>query len=135
LQQLVRSLGISESVRFLGGRADVPAILNASDIFVLASAYEGNPLSVMEAMAAGLPPVCTAVGGVPELIQHEHTGLLVPPDDESALASALQRLIENSQLRSQLGQAAREYAQRHFDIAVMVKAYERFYLEQLGCTV
>ncbi len=135
LQQLVRSLGISESVRFLGGRADVPAILNASDIFVLASAYEGNPLSVMEAMAAGLPPVCTAVGGVPELIQHEHTGLLVPPDDESALASALQRLIENSQLRSQLGQAAREYAQRHFDIAVMVEAYERLYLKQLGCAV
>ncbi len=135
LQQLAQSLGISESVRFMGGRTDVPAILNASDAFVLASAYEGNPLSVMEAMAAGLPVAVTRVGGVPELIQHERTGLLIPPDDESALASALQQLVENSRLRAQLGQAAREYAQRHFDIAVMVKAYERFYLEQLGCTV
>jgi glycosyltransferase involved in cell wall biosynthesis len=133
LPPLAQELGVAERVRFLGARSDVPAILNAADIFVLASHYEGNPLSVMEAMAAGLPPVCTAVGGIPELIQHERTGLLVPPDDESALASALQQLIENSWLRVQMGQAAREYAQRYFDIAVMVQAYERLYLKQLGC--
>lgn len=135
LKQLTDSLGLSAYVRFLGGRSDVPAILNASDVFVLASHYEGNPLSVMEAMAAGLPVAATAVGGIPELIQHEHTGLLVPPNDESALANALQQLVENSRLRAQLGQAAREYAERHFDIAVMVQAYERLYLKQLGCTV
>jgi len=132
LQQLAQELGIVERVRFLGGRGDVPAILNAADIFVLASHYEGNPLSVMEAMAAGLPPVCTAVGGVPELIQHERTGLLVPPEDEAALAEALHSLIADASLRLQLGQAAREYARTHFDIAVMVQAYERFYLDRLS---
>jgi glycosyltransferase involved in cell wall biosynthesis len=61
-------------VRFLGSRADVPDILRASDVFVLSSDYEGNPLSVLEAMAAGLPVISTAVGGVPELVQHGATG-------------------------------------------------------------
>ncbi|MCS7273699.1 MAG: glycosyltransferase [Fimbriimonadales bacterium] len=131
LQRLAQELGIAERVRFLGGRGDVPAILNASDIFVLASHYEGNPLSVMEAMAAGLPPVCTAVGGVPELIQHERTGLLVPPENEAALADALKRLIKDASLRHQLGAAAREYACTHFDIKTMVQAYEQLYLQLL----
>ncbi|MCS6923214.1 MAG: glycosyltransferase family 4 protein, partial [Fimbriimonadales bacterium] len=110
---------------------DVPAILNASDIFVLASHYEGNPLSVMEAMAAGLPPVCTAVGGVPELIQHERTGLLTPPEDEVALATALRRLVDEPPFRQMLSQAARSHAREHFDLKVMVQAYERFYTESL----
>ncbi|MCS6923443.1 MAG: glycosyltransferase [Fimbriimonadales bacterium] len=132
VKRLASDLGITDRVRFLGTRTDVPAILNASDIFVLASHYEGNPLSVMEAMAAGLPPVCTAVGGVPELIQHERTGLLVPPEDEVALAEALDRLIADAPLRRQLGAAAREYACAHFDVKTMVRAYEQFYLERLG---
>ncbi|MCS7208499.1 MAG: glycosyltransferase [Fimbriimonadales bacterium] len=131
LPPLAQGLGIAERVRFLGGRGDVPAILNASDIFVLASHYEGNPLSVMEAMAAGLPPVCTAVGGVPELIQHERTGLLVPPEDEAALANALRRLVADPPFRQMLSQAARSYAREHFDLKVMVQAYERFYIESL----
>ena len=132
LKQLVQSLGVSAYVRFLGGRSDVPVILKASDVFVLTSQYEGNPLSVMEAMAAGLPPVCTAVGGVPELIAHGQTGLLVPPNDETALAEALLRLIESPDLRQQLGSAARTYALQHFDISAMARAYEQFYLERLG---
>lgn len=132
LQRLTCELGIAERVQFLGARSDVPAILNASDIFVLASHYEGNPLSVMEAMAAGLPPVCTAVGGVPELIQHDRTGLLVPPDNEGALAEALRTLIRDEHLRVRLGQAAREYAREHFDISVMVRAYETLYRERLA---
>ena len=131
LYALVRELGIAQRVRFLGARSDVPAILNASDVFVLASHYEGNPLSVMEAMAAGLPPVCTAVGGVPELIQHGHTGFLVPPNNQAALSQTLQLLIEDTALRTQIGQAAQEHAQTHFDIAVMVRAYEQFYSERL----
>lgn len=132
LQQLARELGVAERVRFLGARSDVPALLKAADIFVLASRYEGNPLSVMEAMAAGLPTVCTAVGGVPELIQHGHTGLLVPPEDEIALTEALQRLAHDDTLRTQLGRAAREYARARFDIHTMVRAYEQFYAERLG---
>lgn len=131
LRQLAQSLGIWEQVRFMGGRADVPAILNASDIFVLASTYEGNPLSVMEAMAAGLPPVCTAVGGVPELITHEQTGLLVPSEDEIVVTEALERLVNDPNMRQQLGQAARAYALQYFDVSAMARAYERFYLERL----
>lgn len=131
LHQLAQELGIAARVRFLGARSDVPAILNASDIFVLASHYEGNPLSVMEAMAAGLTSVCTAVGGVPELIQQERTGLLVPPGDEASLANALRRVIEDADLRMQLGRAARAYACEHFDIHVMVRAYESLYIEKI----
>lgn len=132
LHQLAQELGIADHVRFLGARSDMPAILNAADIFVLPSHYEGNPLSVMEAMAAGLPPVCTAVGGVPELIQHGSTGLLVPPDDETALADALQKLIVDIELRGQLGLAAQSYARERFDILVMTRSYEQLYFSRMS---
>jgi glycosyltransferase involved in cell wall biosynthesis len=86
VREQVAGLGLQERVRFLGVRADVADILRASDVFVLSSRWEGNPMSVMEAMAAGLPVVSTAVGGVPELVQEGATGLLVPPEDAGALA-------------------------------------------------
>ena len=73
----------------------------------------------------------TAVGGVPELIQHGHTGLLVSPNDQAALSQTLQLLIEDASLRTPIGQAARDHARTHFDIAVMVRAYEQFYSERL----
>jgi glycosyltransferase involved in cell wall biosynthesis len=131
LKLLIQELGIVDHVRFLGARSDVTAILNAADIFILSSLYEGNPLSVMEAMAAGLPLICTAVGGIPELIQHYQTGLLVPPNDETALANAIEQLVIDSSLRTQLGHAAREYARAHFDVEQMARAYEQLYLALL----
>jgi glycosyltransferase involved in cell wall biosynthesis len=127
VRQQVVELGLQDRVRFLGVRADVPAILNASDLFVLSSRWEGNPLSVMEAMAAGLPVVSTAVGGVPELVREGETGLLVPSGDAAALARALQALVDDPARREAMGKAARQHAITHFDIRHTVRQYETLY--------
>ncbi len=126
-REQVARLNLQERIHFLGVRADVADILNASDMFVLSSRVEGNPLSVMEAMAAGLPVVSTAVGGVPELVRHGETGLLVPSEDRDALAGALQALIDDPARRQAMGAAARQHAIEHFDIRLTVQGYERLY--------
>jgi glycosyltransferase involved in cell wall biosynthesis len=87
VREQVAGLGLQGRVRFLGVRADVADILRASDVFVLSSRWEGNPLSVMEAMAAGLPVVSTGVGGVPELVREGETGLLVPSEDAGGVGA------------------------------------------------
>jgi glycosyltransferase involved in cell wall biosynthesis len=127
VREQVAALGLQERVRFLGVRADVADILRASDVFVLSSRVEGNPLSVMEAMAAGLPVVSTAVGGVPELVRAGETGLLVPSEDAGALAQAMQALVDDPARRQAMGAAARQYAVAHFDIRHTVRGYEQLY--------
>ena len=126
----VRALDLEDKVRFLGVRTDVPEILAAADAFILSSQWEGNPLSVMEAMAAGKPVIATAVGGVPELVQDGKSGVLVPPGDVEALAEAILRLAGDAHLRRQLGQEASKQAKERFDVSVMVKGYAALY-EQL----
>jgi len=133
LKALAQELGLGQRVRFLGSRADVPDILRASDVFVLSSDYEGNPLSVLEAMAAGLPVISTAVGGVPELVQHGATGLLVPAGDARALAEAITQLGRDADQRAAMGQAARQTARERFDVRVMSLAYATLY-QQLLCS-
>jgi len=127
VREQVAGLGLASRVRFLGVRADVADILRASDVFVLSSRWEGNPMSVMEAMAAGLPVVSTAVGGVPELVQEGVTGLLVPSEDAGALACALQALVDDPARRQVMGAAARQHAIAHFDIRHTVRMYEELY--------
>jgi glycosyltransferase involved in cell wall biosynthesis len=127
VREQVAGLGLQERVRFLGIRADVADILRASDVFVLSSRWEGNPMSVMEAMAAGLPVVSTAVGGVPELVREGETGLLVPSEDAGALARALQALVDDPARRAAMGTAARRHAVAHFDIRHTVRGYEQLY--------
>ena len=131
LQRLAQELGLGQRVRFLGSRSDVPDILRASDVFVLSSDYEGNPLSVLEAMAAGLPVVSTAVGGVPELVQHGATGLLVPAGDARALAEAITQLGRDADQRAAMGHAARQTALERFDVRAMSRAYAALYLQLL----
>ncbi|MEM0338007.1 MAG: glycosyltransferase [Candidatus Caldarchaeum sp.] len=132
MEQRARELGIAERVRFWGVRSDVADILNAADIFTLPSKYEGNPMSVMEAMAAGLPVVASHVGGIPELVEDEHQGLLVPADDQPCLVQGLQALIDNPTKRYQLGKSAVERARKKFDIHQTVQAYEKLYEMELG---
>ncbi len=127
LRQLVEQLGLSQRVHFLGVRADVADVLNACDLFALSSSWEGTPMAIMEAMASGLPVVSTAVGGVPELVQHGYSGFLVPPDDEGALREALQQLLNDAELRHQMGLQALEYARTHFDIQRTARQYEDLY--------
>ena len=127
VREQVAGLGLESRVRFLGVRADVADILRASDVFVLSSRWEGNPLSVMEAMAAGLPVVSTAVGGVPELVRDRETGLLVPSENAEALTRAVQALVDDPVRRQAMGEAARRHAVAHFDIRHTVRGYEQLY--------
>ena len=135
VQAQVRSLGLPEKVRFLGRRDDIPELLAACDVFALASLWEGNPLSVMEAMSAGLPAVVTAVGGMPELVASETHGIVVPPGDASAFSAALMCLANDPAMRRAMGIAAAKRAQTEFDDRNMVEAYESLYDELLSAPV
>jgi glycosyltransferase involved in cell wall biosynthesis len=106
-ERVLADATLRHAVHFLGVRERIPELLAAADVSVLASKWEGMPGSVMEAMAAGLPIVATRVGGVPELIDHRRTGLLVEPETVSDLVTALGALHEDSQLAACLGRAAR----------------------------
>jgi len=132
LQAAARDLGVAARVRFMGARSDIPAVLGAADVFVLPSLYEGHPLSVMEAMAAGTPVIATAVGGVPEVVRTGVTGLLVPPGDVEALAGAMRQLAASREERARLGAAGAKVAREHFDVSHMARAYERLYQELLS---
>jgi glycosyltransferase involved in cell wall biosynthesis len=110
----------------LGIRKDLPELLSACDIFALASHWEGHPLSVIEAMAAGLPVIATAVGGVPEIVGD--AGVLVEFGDTDAFVAALQTLVRDPERRRQLGAAARDRARR-FDVHAMVEAYSSLFEE------
>jgi glycosyltransferase involved in cell wall biosynthesis len=114
-------------VRFLGFRSDVPDLLGAADVFALPSRNEGLPLSVLEAMAEGLPVVATPVGGVPELVRDGTDGLLVPVEDDAALATAIARLADDAGLRAAMGAAGRDRARGEFSFDRMTERYERLY--------
>lgn len=118
---LAEKLGIANRVIFAGPRSDVPDILAASDIFVLASRWEGLSNSLMEAMACSLPCVATSVGGTPELLDSE-SGVLVPPDDHLALSLAMDCLAHDESRRSQMGAAAARRIRSHFSLEALVYA-------------
>ncbi len=107
LENEAARLGVSERVVLAGHRDDVPALLEGCDVVCLPSTVEGLPLVLLEAMARGKPVVATAVGGTPELVADDETGLLVPPGDAGALASALARVLADRELARRLGEAGR----------------------------
>lgn len=113
-EALVQQLDLQAQVRFLGNVADVPQRLASIQVFVLSTHWEGMPLALVEAMAAGCACVGSEVLGVREVVAHERTGLLVPHADASALADALQRLLQHPALAQSLGQAARSHALENF---------------------
>jgi|Deesub1362B_J571_1020462.scaffolds.fasta_scaffold00760_5 glycosyltransferase involved in cell wall biosynthesis len=127
VERYVQKLRLGKQVRFLGQRNDIPQILAASDIFVLSSRWEGLPYTIIEAMMAGLPVVASRVGGVPELVEDGVTGFLVPPKDPQALAEALQKLLDDPEMRYHMGKAGREKALREFTLDRMLWEIERVY--------
>jgi glycosyltransferase involved in cell wall biosynthesis len=120
------SLAISQSIVFAGHRTDVPALLAATDVFCISSNYEGTPLVLFEAMAAGKAIVSTAVDGCREVIEEGRTGLLVAPKDPEALAQALSTVLGDPSMRASLGLAARATSKR-YDLTECVRAMERIY--------
>lgn len=128
LEALAADLGVAPSVRFLGMRDDIAALLRACDVYALPSVWEGLPMAVLEAMAAGLPVVASDVGGVGTAVQHQVTGLLVPPRDPARLADALLAVLGDRVLRRRLGEEGRRVFQRRFTAEAMARAYEALYL-------
>jgi glycosyltransferase involved in cell wall biosynthesis len=128
LRTLTAALGLTDHVQFLGMVRDVPALLAEASLYVLSSLSEGVSLTLLEAMATGLPVVATSVGGTPEVVMDQHTGLLVPPADAAALAEAMTRLVQDPDLAQRLGSAGRRRVERHFDIRRMVADYEAMYV-------
>lgn len=118
-QALASGLGLTR-VEFLGTRADVPELLAQSDVFVLASKFEGLPISIVEAMRAGLPVIASSVGGIPELVDAT-SGILVPPGNSAALAVAVARLLRSQALLRALGAKGRERYETDFKADVMLK--------------
>jgi len=132
LEEQAKNLNVAEKVHFLGLRSDIPDVLGAMDVFVLSSDYEGNPLSVMEAMASGLPILSTAVGGVPKLFEAGNEGFLVAPRDFHALAKSMNSLLKYQAAREFMGAAAASRARKDYDVANMVRAYEDVYEDLLA---
>jgi L-malate glycosyltransferase len=131
LQDLAAARGVSQHVEFLGHSDDVPSVLAAADVFVLPSRSEAFPNSVIEAMAAGLPVIASAVGGLLDLIDHDRTGLLVPPSDAEALTHALRFLIENPTHAAAIGATARMEIRQRYSFERMVRAFEDLYVSSL----
>jgi glycosyltransferase involved in cell wall biosynthesis len=129
---LADELGLGDAVRFVGFRLDVAEILASLDVFVLSSLSEGLSLTLLEAMAAGLPIVATRVGGNPEVVQDGDTGLLVPSGDPPALARALARLLLDAELRVQMGESGRRRYSQNFTLQAMVRGYVRLYRRLAG---
>jgi glycosyltransferase involved in cell wall biosynthesis len=106
-------------------------VLAALDLLVVPSVSESLPNVILEAMAAGVPVVASRVGGVPEVIEHEKTGLLVPPSDDLQLAEAIERFVCQPSLRLQCARRARQYAAEHFDWGRVSDQYEELYCDLL----
>ncbi|HEY2249668.1 MAG TPA: GT4 family glycosyltransferase PelF, partial [Planctomycetaceae bacterium] len=127
LEAMCDELDLRSNVNFLGFRHDLHELLPQADLFVLSSVTEGLPMTLLEAMAAGLPIVSTDVGGIPELVDHEQTGLLVAPQNPEAMASAIIELMNERQRAVQMGTLGRQRVEKDFDVRVVTARYEELY--------
>ena len=128
----VKKLRLSAHVTMLGQRQDVPRLLAASDLSLLSSRSEGIPLTLIEAMAAGVPVVATNVGGVSEVVEADHTGLLAPAGDEHELAAAVLRVANNTEFTRRMTALAQRRVFDHFSEDRMHAAYARVYEDSLS---
>lgn len=127
LKALSRRMGLEARVRFVGFVGDLPTFLSLVDVMVHPAAIEGVPQAIGAGMAAGLPIVASAVGGLPEILEHGKTGLLIPAGDEGAFAQAVLSLIQAPEERRRLGSAARRFLETSYSIGAAVKRVENAY--------
>ncbi len=136
LESLIHQKGLSESVMITGMVSDVKQYLHLMDIFVLSSFSEGLSMALLEAMAHGRPVVATHVGGNPEVVVDQETGLLTPPNDPKGLAEAMLWMLSNRERAAEMGRNGRERVVREFSIDKMVMEYEQIYsFVHRGCAV
>jgi glycosyltransferase involved in cell wall biosynthesis len=129
LRQEVARLGLTDCVTFGGIRKDIPDVMASLDLLVLPSENEPFGRVLIEAMAAGKPVLATAGGGVPEIVVHEETGLLVPVGDVDALAAGIRRFVEEPELVKRCGEEGQARVARHFTLTQMAKAFNACYEE------
>lgn len=127
LLALAREAGIADRVHVVLRRDDVSDLQAAADIFAMPSLWEGLPMAMLEAMAAGKAVIASRTAGIPEAISDDEHGLLVPPGEVPPLREGLRRLLADPLLRARFGTAARERAERHFTLAAMTSGYESVY--------
>jgi glycosyltransferase involved in cell wall biosynthesis len=127
LEQIAASLDISHALIWTGFRQDVPRLLAAMDVYVQPSVNEGLSLSILEAMAAGVPVIATDVGAAQEVLAHERTGILIPPGSSAAIENAILDLLDHPRKREALSQAARVHVVQEFGVQRMVDRYRRVY--------
>ena len=131
MKALCSELGIQDAVLWLGHRQDVPNLMNAADTVLLTSRSEGVPQALTQALGLGLPCVATRVGGVPEIIQHEQSGLLVPSGGFDEVAAALLRIYRNRDWALALGRRGQEFIRAHLSLARMIEKTEDLYRDLL----
>ena len=131
LDALVRAMHLQKHIAFLGHREDVASLLAQSDVFVLPSRSEAFPNGAIEAMAAGLPTIASAVGGLIDLIEDGRTGVLVAPGDAESLAAAIRRILTDPQAAARMGATARAHVRERYSFERMVGAFEALYLASL----
>lgn len=124
VERLRAELGLAEHVLLTGNRGDIPDVLAAMDVFCLTSKMEASPVSILEAMSTCLPVVAPAVGSIPDAVEHETHGLLVPASDLVATAAGMLRLLGDSELRARMGSAARDKAIAYGSLQTMVRGYQ-----------
>lgn len=134
LESLAANLGVDHTVFFLGYRRDVSTIMGTSDVVVLSSEREGFGDVLIEAMSLAKPVVATAVGGVPEIVRHEETGLLVPAGDSAAMAQAVARLLNDPVWAGWLGAQGHEVVTQHFHVDILAQKLALVYQELLECS-
>lgn len=132
LEQEIGRLGLGERVKMLGFRSDVPRLLPRLAIVCLTSHSEGMPNALLEAMAAGRPTVAVRVGGVPEVVRHGTSGLLVEPGDEAAFAGAVSRLLDDAELRNRMGQEGLRLSRQEHGCEVIADRLGKLYEQALG---
>lgn len=123
----VTELRLPHQIRLLGSRSDVARLLRAADAFLLTSVSEGIPVTIIEAMGAGVPVVATAVGGIPEMIEHRVTGLLADAKDILGIAAAIVELAGDERLRKSLAESARARAHSQFSEESMITRYDELF--------
>lgn len=127
IQRYVREKRLEQVILFPGFQKDIPSLLSLLEIFLLPSLWEGLPTAMMEAMAMKRPVIASAVGGIPELVEHGKTGLLIPPNDPHALAEAVVQLLRDPQRAQRMGQVGYEKIRREFSLHAMAARTEAMY--------
>lgn len=127
LEQQVQQMQLVSDITFLGNRGDIPSLLKQADIFVLPSLQDNQPFSVMEAQVTGKPVIVSNAGGIPEMVEHGKTGLIVPSGDSETLTNSLENLLSDDVLRNQLSKNAQKYGLKQWSLQTMMKSILKVY--------